>query len=437
MQKDKRFRPLFPFLLTFLVMFILCPGSTVQAAGGGNSLSLGSRGPEVKAIQEKLKFYGYYPDREVSSYFGLTTLAAVIAFEKAAGLPAGGVVGDAERQLLISGNIPSRGGSHGRNTYTKLNKMVLGYYTEDYPGDRLSYDSLAGNSQFLDSIATFNYLTDGQGNLTGQPISKGVNLAKSKDVTSLMLVHNFSGSFDANIAHSVLSVEQNRKNLEHNILSLIKENGFDGVNIDLEGVPPGDRANYNALLVELKELFRPYGYLLTVSIPAKTADNPYNQWNGAYDYRTVGKTAGLITLMTYDEHWSGGEPGPVASLPWVQQVLDYAVQTIPKERILMGIPAYGYDWSAAGTRTVLWNEADALVARYGGAKWDDCYSSPYLVYYDEMGNRHEVWYENKFSLRLKLDLVNSYNIAGIAIWRLGFEDAAFWQTVSWKFSSNT
>jgi spore germination protein YaaH len=100
----------------------------------------------------------------------------------------------------------------------------------------------------------------------------------------------------AQIAHQVLSVEKNRKNLERNILSIVKGNGFDGVNIDLEGVPPGDRAFYNKFLSELKQMFKPYGYLLTVSIPAKTADNPLNSWNGAYDYRTIGNTADLVAL---------------------------------------------------------------------------------------------------------------------------------------------
>ncbi|MCL6634468.1 MAG: peptidoglycan-binding protein [Peptococcaceae bacterium] len=436
MKKDVPFWNQVSFLLLFLLTCICFPAGEVRAAGTGPALSLGSRGPEVRTIQERLKLYGCYPDGEVSGYFGLTTLAAVVAFEKAAGLPADGVVGEAEWQLLAADRVPSRsdwpGGSG--NTYTKLKRTVLGYYTEDYPGDRLSYDSLAGNSDFLDAIATFSFLTDGRGNLTGQPVSQGMDLAKSRKVKTLMLVHNYSGGFDSGLAHTVLSVQENRVNLEKNILSSVKKHGFDGVNIDLEGLPAADRASYSALLAELKELFKPYGYLLTVSIPAKTGDDPAGGLSGAYDYRTIGSYADLVMLMTYDEHWFGGEPGPVASLPWVQQVLDYAVQTIPRDKILMGVAAYGYDWSAAGTRTVLWSRAGALAARYGGAGWDDWYSSPYLIYYDENGNRHEVWYENRFSLSLKLDLANSYNIGGIAVWRLGFEDDSFWQTVREKFS---
>lgn len=320
------------------------------------------------------------------------------------------------------------------NTGNKTKKIVMGYYAEDYAGDKLSYNSLAKNSSLIDNVAFFNYLVDAKGNLTtGQPVSQGLKLAENSNIKTLALVHNMGGYNMAQTAHQVLSVEKNRKNLEGNILSIVKGNGFDGVNIDLEGVPPGDRAYYNKFLAELKEMFKPYGYLLTVSIPAKTADNPFNSWNGAYDYRTIGKTADLVALMTYDEHWKGGAPGPVASLPWVQKVLDYSIKTIPRGKILMGIPAYGYNWSAAGNTTVRWNKTAELTSKYPWVRWNDYYSSPYLVYY-EKGVKHEMWFENKYSLRIKLDLANNYGIAGIALWRLGFEDPSFWETIRARFS---
>lgn len=322
----------------------------------------------------------------------------------------------------------------GEKAEAKTKKVVLGYYTEDYPGDKLSYNSLLNNSSLINNVAFFNYLVDQKGNLTtGQPVSQGLKLADSSNVKTLALIHNVGNYNMAETAHQVLAVEKNRKNLEKNIFTLVQWNGFDGVNIDLEGVPPSSRALYNQFLAELKQMFKPHGYLLTVSIPAKAADNRFNAWNGAYDYRTIGQTADLVALMTYDEHWKGGAPGAVASLPWVQKVLDYAVKTIPRDKILMGVPAYGYNWSAAGNSTVRWNQAAALTAKYPWPGWNNYSSAPYLAYY-EKGVKHEVWFENKYSLRIKLDLANNYGIAGIAIWRLGFEDASFWETLRAKFS---
>lgn len=324
------------------------------------------------------------------------------------------------------------GQASGAAYQSKLNKIVLGYYTEDKPGDLLSYNSLSENGGLIDYIATFSYGTDEKGNLSGQPISKGIELAKKENVRPLMLVHNFRGFFDSNLAHKVLSVKENRISLEKNILKLIRENGYEGVNLDLENIPPADRKYYTAFLSELKKMFEPYGYFLTVSIPAKTWDDPQNNWSGAYDYWAIGRLADIVAIMTYDEHWSGGKPGPIASFPWVQSVLDYAIWNIPRYKILMGVAAYGYDWSAKGAKSVEWNEVDKLVRTYG-ARWDDYLCSPHLSYRDYSGVSHEVWFENKYSLGLKLDLANSYGIAGVAIWRLGREDASFWKTVQKKF----
>jgi len=98
-------------LLALLGGLILCSGEESLAAEPGNELSLGSRGEEVGMIQKSLAGAGYYPEDAPSEYFGLTTLTAVLAFEKASGLPADGVIGDIERQLLMSKGSPEGGES--------------------------------------------------------------------------------------------------------------------------------------------------------------------------------------------------------------------------------------------------------------------------------------------------------------------------------------
>ncbi|MGQ9511668.1 glycosyl hydrolase family 18 protein [Thermodesulfitimonas sp.] len=169
--------------------------------------------------------------------------------------------------------------------------------------------------------------------------------------------------------------------------------------------------------------------MVTAAIPAKTNDDPADEWGGAFDYAAIGRICDYIMLMTYDEHWFGGSRGPIASLPWVVSVLDFAIKFLPREKILLGIPAYGYDWSATGTRVIPWNKVNELINQYGWSQvaWDDLACVPYLRYTDK-GVAHEVWFENAYSLRIKLNLVRNYGLAGVAIWRLGFEDATFWET---------
>ncbi|MEW6171740.1 MAG: glycosyl hydrolase family 18 protein [Bacillota bacterium] len=314
-------------------------------------------------------------------------------------------------------------------------RHVLGYYTVDYPGDVDSFNSLNAYGNRINSIATFTFLVDGSGNVTGTTPRDGVDAAASKGITPLALIHNYrGGSFNATDAHNLLSSSANRQKLIQNMISILKTEGYKGVNIDLENVPPSDRSCYSALLQEFKSALEPLGFLTTVSIPAKTADLPTAAWSGAFDYAAIGASADWVQIMTYDEHWFGGTPGPIASLPWVENVIKYAVSVIPKEKILLGIPTYGYDWTSSTTSIVNYKSVGSLINNYNvQPQWDSTTGAPYFYYYAGRV-KHEVWYENADSARLKFDLVNKYGLMGIGIWHLGYEDGTFWQAVAEKLN---
>ncbi|MEW6183029.1 MAG: glycosyl hydrolase family 18 protein [Bacillota bacterium] len=314
-------------------------------------------------------------------------------------------------------------------------RHVLGYYTVDYPGDADSFNSLSAYGSRINSIATFTFLVDGSGNVTGTTPTDGVNLALNRGAVPLALIHNYRNEgFDAAGAHNLLSNTASRQRLVQNMVDILKGKGYKGVNIDLENVPPSDRSYYTALVREFKAALQPLGCLTTVSIPAKTADVPTAAWSGAFDYAAIGASADWVQLMTYDEHWFGGTPGPIASLPWVENVIKYAVSVIPKEKTLLGIPTYGYDWTSSTTSIVTYKSVSSLINAYNAQpQWDSTACEPYFTYYAGRV-KHEVWYENADSARLKFDLVNKYGLMGIGIWRLGYEDDSFWQAVAEKLN---
>ena len=113
----------------------------------------------------------------------------------------------------------------------------------------------------------------------------------------------------------------------------------------------------------------------------------------------------------------------------------YATKEIPADKILLGVRAYGYAWPASGYggRAVTSSEAVSIAQRYGAAiQWDDAAQCPYFTYWP--GNyAREVWFENPSSTAAKLDLAAQYNLGGIAIWRLGFEDPGIWKVIADKF----
>lgn len=407
------------FLFIFTLMLILTPAIPVLAGSGNQeTLMVGSRGERVTELQLLLQKAGFFPaDKKVTGYYGWITFKAVAALEKKYGLPVDGKAGSDEWNILYARKGP---------------KVVMGYYTVDYPGDRLSYNSLLNSRWLVNQVAMFDFGMDGKGNLKGGVSPEGINLARKKGAKTLMVVHNISGgTFDRHSAYSAISQKAYRKNLAENIMKEIKKNGYDGVNIDIEGLPPSAREQFNAFLEELSVYLKKESKLLTLAVPAKTGDEG-NGWSGAYDYKTIGRLADYVVLMTYDEHWAGGPPGPVASLPWVTRVLNYSVSVIPPHKILVGLACYGYDWPAGQKgKPVRWKDIPGHISKYGTPKWDNTNSVPYLTY-NKNGVNHQFWFENKESMAIKLNLVKNFGLGGIAMWRMGFEDASFWDTLESK-----
>lgn len=177
-------------------------------------------------------------------------------------------------------------------------------------------------------------------------------------------------------------------------------------------------------------MFRQANFLVSIDVPAKTADEPQDPWKGSFDFKTIGRAVDEVIIMTYEEHWADSEPGSVASLPWVAQVLDYAIANIPRERIFMGIPLYGYDWPVGGKGKVIgYQRANELARRYGAPlQWDAKQRSTYF-HYETRGVRHTVYFEDLRSLREKLQLAKQKGIRGVAIWEMNLSYPRFWEVL--------
>ncbi|MPN59015.1 Spore germination protein YaaH [bioreactor metagenome] len=130
-------------------------------------------------------------------------------------------------------------------------------------------------------------------------------------------------------------------------------------------------------------------------------------------------------LMTYEWGYTYGPPMAVAPLDQVRRVLDFGVTQIPRSKILMGIPNYGYDWTLpyvegeSMAENISIPEAMARAERVGATiQYDETAQSPYYEYTDAQGREHIVWFEDARSMRAKLELVNEYGLAGVGFWTI-------------------
>lgn len=141
--------------------------------------------------------------------------------------------------------------------------------------------------------------------------------------------------------------------------------------------------------------------------------------------------------MTYEWGYRFGPPLAVAPIPSVRRVLDYAVSRIPKEKIILGLSNYGYDWplpyvqGETEATSISTREALDLAKRYSAEIiYDENAMAPYFYYTNEEGIEHIVWYEDARSFEAKTRLLFEYDFAGAFIWDLMRENPQGYVTLN-------
>jgi spore germination protein YaaH len=310
------------------------------------------------------------------------------------------------------------------------NKIIAGYYVENYKNDPVGYQALAQNLAVINTLIPFSFKVDQYGTITSSHNPKTMALARSAGVNTLALINNIQGNnFNSNSIHRMLSNPSSRSKAINGITRVILENGYQGANIDFENVPSKDRIYITAFFKELAAVLHSKNFLVTASLPAKTFDDLSSLHSGAFDYRNLAPYLDQIMIMTYDEHFSGGGPGPVASYPWVEQVIKYTLKYFSANKIVLGIAAYGYDWGLGSGKALNYKAIQNLISKHKiTAKWHSVYKVPYFTY-SSWGIKHQVWYEDRYSTASKMQLVKKYGLRGVAVWRLGYEDPGIWNTI--------
>lgn len=297
---------------------------------------------------------------------------------------------------------------------------VVGYYVQY---DRSSLDSLVSQSDHLDQVVAFGYQLGADGSVSGPDpeILRGVTNGQK---LVLLFANLTDTGFSSEMVDQMLANPASRHQAVVEILSRTAAMGAGGVQLDLEGVSPERRDDLSRFVRDLAAALHAAGRTLSLAVPAKTVDDPEHGWNGAYDYQALGEAADYLYLMAYDLHWSGGEPGPVAALPWVTDVIRHAISLVPSSKLILGVPGYGYDWGPDGGTAYAWPRmAQRLEERGVTPVWDPV-QGEYWATYDADDGKHTVWYSGPESLAAKLELARQYNLKGVALWRLGFETEA-------------
>jgi len=294
------------------------------------------------------------------------------------------------------------------------------------------YPYIKRNGSIIRQLGVFELPIQNNGTLLGQPSRRLINEAHTMGIKAILAVSNLTpqGKFSTVLMARLVRDQAFANLVWQNIRNVLVEYQFDGVNLDLEKAAPGDRSLFSKLIRDWSVKFKQANFLVTIDVPAKTSDDPLDVWKGPFDFKAIGQAVDEVIIMTYEEHWAVSDPGSVASIPWVSQVLNYALTNIPAEKIYMGIPMYGYDWPEIGKGIVIGYQRAIELARRHGAplQWDAVQHSTYFRYVT-MGVRHIVYFEDLRSLRDKLDLALQKGVGGVALWEMNLSYPSFWDVL--------
>ncbi|KAA9015511.1 polysaccharide deacetylase family protein [Niallia endozanthoxylica] len=231
----------------------------------------------------------------------------------------------------------------------------------------------------------------------------------------------------ADDVHNWLSNPQTQDQMSQNLLNVIKTNGYQGVHLNFEDVHWEDKDLYNQFVTKLYHSFHNSGLLLTLFV--RLGDD-------TYDTKLLSDVSDHLIVKAFDQHIEQGEPGPLASFQWTQDLISQ--YSGAKEKLVLCLANYGYDWNVTTGEPAAPHHFSTLMEMISRenlkVQWNDQFLSPY-VRYKELGEEHLIWFLDAATFYNQWEIAQSHQIPSIGIWNIGSEDPTIWRLLSGKIAN--
>ena len=312
--------------------------------------------------------------------------------------------------------------------------LVISYFDEPlgaaafngYAYPYIDMSLLNAELPYLTYLTPFTYGITADGDLLQLEDDALLSAARQRGVRPVMHLSTMTetGQFDTQRATLVLTDSAVQDRLVDQVQQTLRRRGYAGLDVDFEFLPGQLAAAYAAFLARLRRLLNSQGFFLWAALAPKTSARQAGLLYEGHDYAAVGAAVDGVLLMTYEWGYSYGPPMAISPIRSMRTVIEYALKEIPAEKLLLGIPNYGYDWQIPYSQSrkafsISNQYAVSLAARYYAAiRFDESVQAPWFRYVDERGQEHEVWFEDARSIRAKLSLVPEYGLRGVGYWNL-------------------
>ena len=351
-------------------------------------------------------------------------------------LTADGYIGYVKNKQLADVTQTTRETVYAGPEYTSIHldeKVNLVWHQIDYQ---------EMNSQFAEDTAditgvnvispTWYFLADSAGEITSFADADYVKAAHKKNMQVWALISNFSADVDST---TLLASRAARQKVQNYLIGQAQEIGFDGINIDFEGIAQEAGCDYVQFIRELSILCRKNGIILSVDVPVPMDFSKY------YNREELGNVCDYVIMMGYDEHYAGSDiVGSVASMDFEETGIQNMLTEVSKDKLISAIPFYTRLWYtetlADGTTNVTseaysMDNIEALLTEKGvTAAYDESTGQQYAEWTASDGKFCHVWLEDENSIAARAALISKYELSGIAEWVLGREQSWVWDVIS-------
>ena len=302
-------------------------------------------------------------------------------------------------------------------------RINLGFYVSWSGIKEISLSNLKRNIGHLDMVATESFFLNGN-SIVDKTDTAALHVINNAKKQAIAVVSNFNKDhWDGATVRQMISSATAQQKLISRLITLTKKHGFKGINIDFEELNLENRDSFNQFMKNLYTQFHAQKLIVSQDI---------SPGNDDYDPKILQQYNDYIILMAYDQHTDMSNAGDVSHQVWVEEQLDYLCKKMDPNKVILALACYGYDWpkNSVGT-SITYDQAVTIAANFKSTiHFDPSSANLNFSYIDGSGINHQVYFTDaatNFNLIRKAD---DWDIAGIALWRLGSEDKRLWQFIS-------
>jgi len=299
-------------------------------------------------------------------------------------------------------------------------------------------ESLKVNADKIDIIAPQFYGVSTKLKLVGgidEELKKSIRQAQDKNNKLKVMPLVANAGFKQSVIHNLLISTKAQDEVIKSLVEIAKKEKYIGWQFDFENISYKDKDLYSAFVEKTAKVLHKNNLILSIAVVSRFVDYEntvaFKNWSGVFDYARLAKAVDSISLMTYDDPKS---IGPVASLPFINKVLDYVKDKIPVEKLSLGIPLYYWGWSTDPFKKVTnsgsYKRLSGIMNNYQyNSGFDALLGASWLTYFWQ-DKQYKIWYQDKQSFQNKLDIIKQNNFRGFSAWVLGVEDPSIWSALN-------